>query len=195
MREQAFSIVAGERYPNRELYKVSLDQSGLNIVYLDGMQWLAVVLYNRGELKEYVGSRLVLSIQAVIENADVLVGLIADDKIPEALGRFSDGFFSDVMLYQALTRVNLGKQWVAMTQKACDACSASRVFPGSEEVSELNKFDEDYRAKGKLVIQQVTREYRRVGVFLDELIDSGFLNTDFSALPSSWSEVVGRYSR
>lgn len=68
--------------------------------------------------------------------------------------------------------LELGKQYVAITQKACDAVRIEKEVPISylekrfmKEVSEKN------RVKGSLLATDICRNYRREGMFFDEILD------------------------
>lgn len=68
--------------------------------------------------------------------------------------------------------LELGKQYVAITQKACDAVRIEKEVPISylekrfmKEVSEKN------RVKGSSLATDICRNYRREGMFFDEILD------------------------
>lgn len=71
-----------------------------------------------------------------------------------------------------LVALQLGKQYVAVTQKGCDAVRIEKEIPISylekqfiKEVSEAN------RVKGSTLANDICKHYRREGLYFDEILD------------------------
>lgn len=186
LKEQAFALVCRPQHTDRKFYSIELDTRGLNVCELDGMQWLFFVLYYRGELRKYNGSVLCDSICRFREQADILSGMIADDKMSQAIDDFSVGRLSDAGLFYALSSVSLGMQYVMATQKACNQLRCHEVQVGAEEFNRLRAFDKSYRASGRKAFEYASKAFRRKGRFIDEILEEGVLSREFSTLPSSW---------
>lgn len=66
-----------------------------------------------GEIKR--GEVLVLA-----EGYDMIIGYIANDRMYVVLDRFFHGEITDATLINSLSALKLGKQYVALTRKACE---------------------------------------------------------------------------
>lgn len=186
LKEQAFALVCRPQHASRKFYSIELNTHGLNVCKLDGMQWLFFVLYHRGELRKYNGSALCDSICRFRKQADVICGMIADDKMSQAIDDFSVGRLSDVGLFYALSSVSLGLQYVMATQKACDQLRCREVQVGTEEFNRLRAFDKSYRESGRKAFEHASKAFRREGRFIDEILEEGVLSREFITLSSSW---------
>ena len=68
--------------------------------------------------------------------------------------------------------MKLGRQYVAVTQKACDAVMVEReVHLLWMERQALKKASEQNRSNGIAFANQICKDYRREGHFFDEILD------------------------
>ncbi len=51
---------------------------------------------------------------------DMMIGYIANDRMFVVLDRFFNGEITDMALMHSLSALKLGKQYVALTEKACE---------------------------------------------------------------------------
>ena len=73
-----------------------------------------------------------------IENSDIIVAPIADNKMFQVLGAFADGEITTTQAYHSLSSSTLGKQYVLKTQKAIDQLKQfERLYLCKEEKKEL----------------------------------------------------------
>ena len=87
------------------------------------------------------------------------------------LDRFFDGEITDIALVESLSALKLGIQYVAKTQKACDAISVLNKYQlSSEQRKELISRSEENRQHGISLANKICREHRREGKYFDELI-------------------------
>ena len=85
--------------------------------------------------------------------------------------RFFDGDITDKALVESLSALKLGVQYVAVTQKACDAVKILREEKFSEQEREsLIQKSESNRKLGISLADEICRKYRREGLFFDEII-------------------------
>ena len=82
------------------------------------------------------------------------------------------GNITDAALVGSLSALQLGKQYVAVTQKGCDAVRIEAEVELShlerlfiQEVAEAN------RVKGVSLANDICRNYRREGLFFDEILE------------------------
>lgn len=111
-------------FPDNRFYELDCDFAGLKIKTFeedanDQIDWALFIAYNRGLLEEKYRN-LCEKYRSYNENYDVIIGIIADDKMTQALQRFFMGELCDAALIEAMQKVSLGKQYVAKTKEACD---------------------------------------------------------------------------
>ena len=103
---------------------------------------------------------------------DVLVGHIANDRMYTELARFFNGTITDTALLKCLAVLDLGRQYAAVTQKACDQI---RVLKEYElhllERLALQEKSVQRRSEGIAKADEVVRRYRREGRFFDEILE------------------------
>ena len=88
------------------------------------------------------------------------------------LDRFFDGEITDVALVESLSALKLGIQYVAITQKACDAISIiCETRLSQEERLALVEKSEENRRLGVSLANEICRKHRREGNYFDELIN------------------------
>ncbi len=159
-------------HPDAWLYEVELDLSGLK--HLDvstGLDWALFVAYNRGRLEQIEGSALYERYRLMAKDADVISGLIANDRMFVVLDRFFAGTITDTALVSCLSALNLGKQYVAVTEKACEHVSIlSKRRLGEPEKVELDLLSRQNRASGVALADEICRQHRRDGRFFDEIL-------------------------
>ena len=99
-------------------------------------------------------------------------GSIANDRMFFVIDNFFIGNITDAALINSLSALELGKQYVAVTQKGCDAVRIEKEIPISyleklfmKEVSEAN------RVKGTSLSNDICKNYRREGLYFDEILE------------------------
>ena len=99
------------------------------------------------------------------------VGYIANDRIYTELARFFNGTITDMALLKCLSVLDLDKQYVAITQKACDQIKIleERDLHLLERLSLQDK-SVARRAEGIALADEVVKQYRREGQFFDEIL-------------------------
>ena len=75
--------------------------------------------YNRGKMDEVRGTSLYEHYAAMANGYDVVVGSIANDRMFYVLDNFFLGNITDKALVMSMSALQLGKQYVAITEKAC----------------------------------------------------------------------------
>jgi hypothetical protein len=102
----------------------------------------------------------------------VIIGSIANDRMFYVLDNFFLGNITDLALIKSLSALQLGKQYVAVTQKGCDAVRIEKEIPLSYlERRFLQDVSEENRAKGIRAANDICKNYRREGEFFDEIMD------------------------
>jgi len=88
------------------------------------------------------------------------------------IDNFFIGNITDAALVGSLSALQLGKQYVAVTQKGCDAVKIETEIELSYlERLFMKEVAEENRAKGVSLAGEICRNYRREGLFFDEILD------------------------
>lgn len=161
-------------YPQARLYTLNVDLSGLKILEVEvGLDWALLVAFNRGKMDFVKGSAIYQRFEKMTDGYDMIVGYIANDRMFVVLDRFFYGEITDIALVNSLSALKLGKQYVALTAKACQQITIVEEHILSEEHREvLKKESTDNRKKGIALAEEICRKYRREGRFFDEIINA-----------------------
>lgn len=151
---------------------ISLDMTGLRVLKVNpDLEWAMLVAYNRGKMDEARGTSLYERYSAMSKGYDVIVGSIANDRMFYVLDNFFLGNITDKALVMSLSALQLGEQYVAITEKAC----AHVKIEAEVELSHLERIflrdlSESNRVKGVNLANEICRDYRREGQFFDEIL-------------------------
>ncbi len=167
---QPLTLVCGESKPR--FYAVDLNLEGLKVIDIElGMEWAMVIAYNRGHMDIIKGSEMYEKYAHYLDGYDMAVGYIANDRLYTELNRFFNGDITDEALMRCLSALDLGKQYVALTDKGCKAVTVLQDDPISPfELSVLQEKSIERRKKGNALAKEIERQYRRVGKFFDEIL-------------------------
>lgn len=86
-----------------------------------------------------------------------------------------NGEITDLALINSLSALKLGKQYAALTEKACQKIEILDEYELSEnDRDKLKKESEANRSKGIEMANEICRKYRREGRFFDEILKDGY---------------------
>ena len=168
---QALTLICD--YDKSKFYIVSVDTTDLKTIEVPAdIQWAMIVAYHRGRMETIKGTPLYEKYRKMSENKDLVIGSIANDRMFYVIDNFFIGNITDAALVGSLSALQLGKQYVAVTQKGCDAVRVEAEVELShlermfiQEVAEAN------RAKGVSLANDICKNYRREGLFFDEILE------------------------
>lgn len=162
-------------YPDARIYTLEADLSELKILDIEvGLEWALLVAYNRGKMEGAKNTLLYNRIANLSQKNDMITGYIANDRMFVVLDRFFNGEITDCALINSLSALKLGKQYVALTKKACEKIKIlDEKTISDEEREELKQKSEENRQEGIQVAERICREYRREGRFFDEILEEG----------------------
>ena len=168
---QALTLICD--YDKSKFYIVSVDTSELNMVEVPAdIEWAMLVAYHRGRMETIKGTSFYEKYQNMSKNMDLVIGSIANDRMFYVIDNFFIGNVTDAALVGSLSALQLGKQYVAVTQKGCGAVRIEAEIELShlerlfiKEVAEAN------RAKGVSLANDICKNYRREGLFFDEILE------------------------
>lgn len=162
-------------YPEAKLYTLRVDLSNLKILNIEiDLDWALLIAYNRGKMQSIKDSKLYKRFKNLSKSYDMIIGYIANDRMFVVLDRFFNGEITDFALINSLSALKLGKQYVALTKKACSQIKIVEKKEFSKEYwNELKKESEINRYKGIAMANEICRKYRREGRFFDEILEAG----------------------
>ena len=172
-RTQPLTLICN--YPDARLYTVSMDLTDLKILDVEaGLDWALLVAYNRGKMEPVKHSTIYNRFANLSKDCDMIIGYIANDRMFVVLDRFFKGEITDMALINSLSALKLGKQYVALTQKACGKIKILE----EQELTEDDRYQLKYeseanRSKGIAMAEEICRKYRREGRFFDEILKAG----------------------
>lgn len=162
-------------YSDARIYTLEADLSDLKILDIEaGLEWALLVAYNRGKMEGAKDTLLYNRIANLSKKSDMIIGYIVNDRMFVILDRFFNGEITDRALINSLSALKLGKQYVALTKKACEKIKIldeRRI--SDKEREELKQKSEENRQEGIQIVERICREYRREGRFFDEILEEG----------------------
>ena len=159
-------------FEQSRFYIISLDLTNLRVLTVNpDIEWAMLVAFNRGKMESARGTRLYNHYAEMAKGYDVIVGSIANDRMFYVLDNFFLGNITDKALVMSLSALQLGKQYVATTEKACrqTAIDADIELSYMERVF-LRDMGESNRVKGVNLANEICRDYRREGLYFDEIL-------------------------
>lgn len=159
-------------FPKAKLYQVEFNLTELRILDIAvGIDWALLIAYNRGKMESIKGAEIYEKYRAMGKDCDVIIGYIANDRMFVVLDRFFSGAITDVALIHSLSVLKLGKQYVAITEKACKQIRImDEKTIGATERKKLQNTGELNRKDGIAKAEEICRKHRRDGRFFDEII-------------------------
>lgn len=114
---QALSFVC--EYSQPSIYSFKYDLTGLKIKKLEcNLDWMLIICYFRGSLNEYSSNEKIKELIKGLDDVDVIIAPIADNKMFYIMSRFVDGDINAEVALHSLSAANLGMQYVFKSEKA-----------------------------------------------------------------------------
>lgn len=159
-------------YDEAKFYIVSVDMKDLTALKIQpDLDWAMFVAYNRGRMDEAKGTAFYQKYQAYAQRYDMIIGNIANDRMFFVLDNFFQGNVTDQALIQSLSALQLGQQYVAVTEKACKNIRIEKEIKISFlEKQCLLREAEKNRRSGISMANEICRAHRRDGKYFDEIL-------------------------
>lgn len=157
------------------LYTVNLKLSEIpndKILVLEGMDLVYAVLANRQKVSEFSSTKFAKDWVSYMNQMDVVIGPIADDKMADAMRAFQNGQLTTDGLLYCLHHVQYGNQYVCKTDEACKhiEITSERELTWDEK-EQADIYSRTKRTESNGLIREATREFRNKGLYIDELIE------------------------
>lgn len=167
---QPLTLICDEKAP--KFYSVSVDLSNLKVLNVEvGLDWALLIAFNRGYMEDYKNTEIYKKYQHMADGYDMIVGYIADDRMYKVMTRFFEKEITDEALLNSLSVLDLGKQYVAITQKACD--NVKILMEAPLNIFQLKILEEKSlkrREEGITLTENILIKYRRSGKYFDEIM-------------------------
>lgn len=167
---QPLTLICDEEKPI--LYTMKLDLTGLKVLEVEmSLEWAMLIAYYRGYMNEVKGSDIYKKYEKMADGYDVIVGYIANDRMYRVMKSFFEKEITDVALIHSLSALDLGRQYVCKTQRACDQLEIidKKEF-SALELSILRDKSIIRRQEGIDLTEEILIKYRREGKFFDEIL-------------------------
>jgi len=168
--EQPLTLICD--FKDSKFYIISADMTGLDCLDVNpDIDWAMLVALNRGRMESARGSGLYKKYSEMARGKDYIIGNIADDRMFYVLDNFFQGNITDAALVSSLKALNLGRQYVALTQRACDKIRVEKELHLSHlERICLKAMAEVKRAEGISMANEICKAHRREGRYFDEIL-------------------------
>lgn len=168
---QALTLICD--YEKSKFYIVSIDTNKLTHIEVPAnIDWAMLVAYHRGKMEKIIDTPFYNKYRDMTSNKDLIIGNIANDRMFFVIDNFFVGNVTDAALVNSLSALQLGKQYVAVSQKGCDAVRIeTEVELSYLERLFIKEVAEENRARGISLANDICKNYRREGMFFDEILD------------------------
>ena len=168
---QALTLICD--YDKSKFYIVSVSVDKLAHIEVPAdIDWAMLVAYHRGKMEKINGTPFYNKYRSMTLNKDLIIGSIANDRMFFVIDNFFVGNVTDMALINSLSALQLGKQYVAVSQKGCDAVHIeAEVELSYLERLFMKEVAEENRARGISLANDICKNYRREGMFFDEILD------------------------
>lgn len=167
---QPLTLICDEKKP--KFYTLKFDLTGLKVLDVKiGIEWAMLIAYYRGYMDEVKGTPIYKKYAGLAAGYDVVHGYIANDRMYQVMKRFFEKEITDVALINSLSVLDLGEQYVCLTEKACKQLEIISVKElSSLELTILQEKSIARREVGIAKTEEVLVKYRREGKYFDELL-------------------------
>lgn len=160
-------------YEKSKFYIVSVSTENLALIEVPAdIDWAMLVAYHRGKKEKIDGTPFYNKYRDMTQDKDLIIGNIANDRMFFVIDNFFVGNVTDMALVNSLSALQLGKQYVVISQKGCDAVRIeAEVELSYLERLFIKEIAEENRARGISLANDICKNYRREGMYFDEILD------------------------
>ena len=160
-------------YEKSKFYIVSVSTENLALIEVPAdIDWAMLVEYHRGKMEKIDSTPFYNKYRDMTQDKDLIIGNIANDRMFFVIDNFFVGNVTDMALVNSLSALQLGKQYVVISQKGCDAVRIeAEVELSYLERLFIKEIAEENRARGISLANDICKNYRREGMYFDEILD------------------------
>lgn len=169
--EQPLTLICD--FEESKFYIVSIDVNELDCAEISAdIDWAMVVAFHRGRMERIKGSKFYEKYSGITLGKDLAIGSIANDRMFFVIDNFFQENITDIALVNSLSALQLGKQYVALSERACKSIKVEKEIELTYfEKKVLQKVSEGNRQKGIDLANEICKSHRREGKFFDEILD------------------------
>ena len=167
---QASSFVCDFEKASVYLFKTRTE--GLKVdKFTCDLDWMLTVCFFRGMLRKYQNNILLKQLQTRVNQADIIIAPIADNKMFQVMKQFGEGDITSVQAMHALSASSLGNQYVFKSEKSIKRLIfLERLFLCGSEKTEIISKSKEREKMIETKLNLAKREFRKDGQFIDELL-------------------------
>ena len=153
------------------VYSFELNENDLKIVRFScSLEWMLAICYFRGYIKDYENNDLIRKIVDRINNSDMVIAPIADNRMFYIMNQFANGDITENVAIHSLSASSLGNQYILKTDNAINNLKAIEKYYVSQSekafyIKQLNQRTEMIETKLKLA----KREFKD-GLYIEEIL-------------------------
>ena len=166
--EQSVSFIS--EFENSSVYLLKLNKEDLKYkTYTLNRDWLMLVAYFRGVLKDITNLRFIEKELTEIENLDYIIAPIADNRMFEIISLFIEGIITDEQCIHCLVASNLGNQYVILSKKAVERMEVlERLYISNNERKEILSTKKAEKKINHDKVKLAMIEYKNKGKYIGE---------------------------
>lgn len=166
--EQSVSFIS--EFENSSVYLLKLKKEDLKYkTYTLNRDWLMLVAYFRGVLKDITNLRFIEKELIEIENLDYIIAPIVDNRMFEIISLFIEGIITDEQCIHCLVASNLGNQYVILSKKAVERMEVlERLYISNNERKEILSTKKAEKKINHDKVKLAMIEYKNKGKYIGE---------------------------
>lgn len=167
--DQALSFVC--EHIQSSVYSFTCDFKSLKVLEFDcSLDWMLAICYYRGTLSDYCDALIVKEIIKKVEEADVVIAPIADNRMFYIMTLFAQGEINANVALHSLSASKLGKQYIFKTEKSLkQIVPIEKYYLCQEEKNDSIKKLSTRTLEIETKLKLSKREFRD-GLYIEELL-------------------------
>lgn len=157
--------------PRASVYSFTCNLENLEIEkFTTSLEWMLAICCYRGKLKTWKDSEKVRKIVERVENADVVIAPIADNRMFSIMNSFASGDINADVAIHSLSASKLGMQYILKTENAISALTpVERYYISEGEKRNCNIGLIERSAEINTKLKLAKREFR-TGLYIEEIL-------------------------
>ncbi len=153
------------------IYVFDMIYDDLKILDLDvSLNWMLLIALNRGKLEEYHQTSLYNQLSNMVNDYDVIIAPIADNRMFSTIDDFVNSAISSEQAIHAIKKLSLGKQIVIKSEKALKQLNLlERLYVSKEEKNAAKSKKIQEINEGESYIRNAYKEYFGKGLSISEV--------------------------
>lgn len=154
------------------VYCFRLDLNGLKTYKFDvDTEWMIAIAYFRGWIEEYKDCVSIKNVLNKINDCDVIIAPIADNRMFDIIAEFIEGNITDEQCKHSLAATNLGFQYVLKSDKAVKNISfIKEMFVCKKEKEKCIQSRISLTDNGLQKVKMARIEYKGKGKYFEEIL-------------------------